>query len=267
MTHPIRVIIDLVPTTRMRPAGSNEPFMADISGIPDAPELMQSVLDQIKDALSTGQITSLIVGDYAGGNYSKIGPDGSQRQYGNATYFRDELQSLISNSAVVTPANDIVNNPAECTKTFKASARYPDDYMATTWQLNHDWKPGTVVYPHLHFEQTSAVVPNMLFGFRWQKQGKEKTTAWSLSPATGIAYPWGAFTTLNQIMTFAGITPPAGYGDVSDIVDVHLWRDYTNVSGLFGGAEVSGAVAELRNADAHIETDTDGSAQPYVKYP
>lgn len=167
-------------------------------------------------------------GSFFGGNYTQFEYDGTMRAVGGATCFRDELQSLVSNAAVVTPANDIVNNPAECTKTFKASARYPDDYLAATWQLNHDWLLGSSVGPHLHIEQTSAATPNFLYGFRWQKQGQEKTTAWSLSPVTGLAFPWGAYTTLNQILTFAAIAPPVGYGDVSDIVDVH----FLGVAGL-----------------------------------
>lgn len=206
-------------------------------------------------------------GNYLTGDYTQFYYSGLMRAFGGATCFRDELQSLVSSAAIVTPANDIVTNAAECTKTFKASARYPTDYLATTWQLNHDWALGTNVFPHLHIEQTNAQTPNFLFGIRWQKQLQEKTTAWTLSPVTGVAQPWGAYTTLNQILTFAAIAPPVGYGQVSDIIDIHLWRDYTNASGLFAGSETTGLNVEVKNADAHIEIDMLGSDQQYIKYP
>lgn len=246
---------------------ATEPISIISAGISDEPrtpvrivnwdEFIQAVIT----ALATTGIPSLIVGDYPT-SYTEFDVTGFMQAYGDATAFKDELQSLVSNAAVITPANDIVINAAECTRTFKATARYPTDYLATTHQLNHDWYPGTVIDPHLHFEQVNAEVPNFLLGYRWQKQGQAKTTAWTLLPFDDLKFTYTAGT-LNQIIDCGGITPPAGYGQVSDIIDIHLWRDYLNASGEFSGAETSGLDIEVKNLDSHKEINRLGSDEEY----
>ena len=205
-------------------------------------------------------------GNIAGGNYTQWYFDGTMRSIGLGTCYRDELQSLAGSAALVTPANDILNNPSEGSLTFKTSARYPTDYVFTNHQLNHDWIPGTVIDPHLHWWQLSANIPNWLLEYRWQKQLQDKTTAWTPLVLATHAGVWTA-NPFNQITeTAAGITPPVGYGQVSDIVQMRLYRDVTNASGMFGGADVAANI-DVVNFDTHINIDMLGSAGEYTKYP
>jgi hypothetical protein len=196
-------------------------------------------------------------------NYSEFESDGTMVAYGNATCWRDELQSLVG-ARLESPASDIVQNNAEGSLTFESGARYPTDYVITNHQLNHDWLPGSVIEPHLHWWQERTEVANWLIGYRWQKQGAAKTTTW-----TNVAWVENIFTwvsgTLNQITDFGPITPPVGYGQVSDIVQFRIYRDVTNVSTLFAGSEATPANIDAVNFDTHIEVNMLGSRQEYVK--
>jgi len=183
--------------------------------------------------------------------------------YGAATCWRDELQSL-TGARLQSPASDIVENIPEAAVTFETGARYPTDYITTNHQLNHDWFPGSVIRPHLHWWQVSANVPNWLLAYRWQKQGDVKTTAWTLLAWASNAFAWAAGA-LNQITGFGSITPPVGYGQVSDIVQFRVHRDVTNVSTLFAGADPEAADIDATNFDTHIEVNMLGSHQEYTK--
>lgn len=210
-------------------------------------------------------IASAYLGGYDAGNYTNVETDGTLQAFGNATCFRDELQS-ITGAQIDSPAGDFQRINAEGNVLAKISARYPTDYIWGSWQLNHDWVLGTTVEAHLHWEQTTANTPNWLFAYRWQRQGKEKTTAWSLMPWTVNAFAWDvAYTTLDQITSFGEITPPAGYGQVSDIIQIRLYRDYTNVSTLFTGGDPVNAGQAFVNIDGHINVDMLGSHQRYIK--
>jgi len=53
-----------------------------------------------------------------------------------------------------------------------------NDYVITNIQINHDWNLGTNIEPHIHWFQNSNNTPNWLMQYRWQKQGKDKTSGW-----------------------------------------------------------------------------------------
>jgi len=194
-----------------------------------------------------------------------IEQDGTAHFTGDATTWRDELGPLLG-SRLESPGSDIVQNLAEVSITFKASARYPTDYLAYSLQINHDWLVQSVVEFHVHWWQEVAELANFLMGYRWQVNGLAKTTAWTLVPLSNpiFTYPGAPFT-LNQISDGIGtITPPVG-ATLSDIFQVHFWRDYTNASGLFTGAETSGLDIETMSADMHRRSDTLGSRLEYAK--
>ena len=205
------------------------------------------------------------IGDITGGDYTHIQTDGTIRAYGAATCYRDELQSVTA-AQLTSPAGDFQQNIPEASVTAEATARYPTDYLTTNWQLNHDWALGTSLHPHIHWWQTSTNMPNWLLAYRWQVNGSAKTTAWTLLPWMSNASTWSAGT-LNQITGFGAIVPPVGYGQVSDIIQIRLYRDVTNVSTLFTGAgETLPIDQDVVNLDVHIEVDMLGSAQEYIKY-
>lgn len=62
----------------------------------------------------------------------------------------------------------------------------------------------------------------------------------------------------------AYITPPATV-TVSDFFQVKVYRDYTNASGLFAGAETNGLDIDALASDVHRQSNTIGSREEYVK--
>ena len=197
-------------------------------------------------------------------DYSQFDADGSLIAYGEATYFRDELQSLIT-ARIESPSSDFQLNAAEGSVTAKISARYPTDYVTMNLQLNHDWLPGTTIFPHLHWWQTTADMPHWVLAHRWQRQGAAKVTDWAPFAWSANIFTYTAGT-LSQITRFPGITPAAGtFGPVSDIVQLRLYRDYLNASTLFEGNDPVNASQDIVNLDVHLEIDRQGSRQEYVR--
>lgn len=194
-------------------------------------------------------------------NFVEIDQTGNMRFAGSSTIWRDELGPLIGQK-LETPGSHIVQNAAEGSLTFKPTSDL-SDYVVMPLQINHDWLLGSVVKPHLHWWQAAASLPNWLLQHRWQVQGGLKTTAWtSAAPVAHVfAYVSG---TLNQISRFGDITPPAGYG-LSDILQLRLLRDASNASGLFAGADPLGSNVDGVSFDCHLERDSFGSRQEYVK--
>lgn len=194
-------------------------------------------------------------------DYIEIDDQGRLRLAGTATVHDDLAWPLIG-SRLESPSSHIVTNNAECTIEFKTSCDLTD-YLITVPQITHKWLLGSAIHPHLHWEQTSANMPNWMIQTRWQMQGAAKTTSWTSMPRTTNAFAYSGGT-LNQITAFGSITPPAGYG-LSDIVDIRVLRDVSNTSGLFSGADGLGVSVFAKSFDCHVEMDTLGSNDEYVK--
>jgi hypothetical protein len=195
------------------------------------------------------------------GNYADFEADGTLVFYGDSTAFRDEFGPLIGQN-FTSPASDIVTDAAEGTIVFKDSCALAD-YVSMPVQINHDAKAMSDVYPHLHWWQTSANLPNWLIQYRWQQNGAAKVTTW-----TSVKYVSHAFTyvsgTLNQITAFGALSPPANTG-VSVVLQLRLLRDTKNASTLFTGNDpLSGNVSAMF-FDTHIEVDMLGSHGQYTK--
>jgi hypothetical protein len=186
-------------------------------------------------------------------DYLEVEADGTARFNGNATYWDDLIGGI---AAAVTSGPGVTLTNAEQSLAFVKTADL-SDYAWLAFQIEHRWKAGSTVFPHLHWTQTAAGVPNWLIQYRWQRQGQAKTTAWSNYKCNTPVFTYTSGT-LNQICYGAGITPPTGYG-LSDILQVRLLRDTANTSTLFTGADPLDATAEVTAFDVHIECDTLGS--------
>jgi hypothetical protein len=192
-------------------------------------------------------------------NFTKFEADGTMVMNGTATVF-DDLTGDITRTQTGGTRVSILN--AENAIVFTDSA-ITTDYAIFSYQMSHKWKAGSVIFPHIHYEQTTANVPNWLIQYRWQRQGTTKTTSWSNYKTNTSAFTYTSGT-LNQIGYGAGITPPTGYS-MSDIVQIRLIRDTNNSTGVFAGADpVTGSVS-VTAADIHLEYDSLGSRTEYVK--
>jgi hypothetical protein len=192
-------------------------------------------------------------------NYTAFEVDGTMVMNGNATVFDDILGDI---TGVKTVGTDVSANSNENTLDYTNTAQLTD-YAYFNYQMSHKWKAGSIIYPHIHWEQNQNITPNWLFQYRWQITGQSKTTAWTNYKATTNAFTYSSGT-LNQISYGSGITPPAGYA-LSDILEVRLIRDTANSSGVFSDVDAYAGTVSITSADVHYEIDTLGSRTEYSK--
>jgi hypothetical protein len=200
------------------------------------------------------------MGDTSAGNYSQFELDGTLKFNGTACVFVDLLGDTTSLQQTGT---GVARNTAENTVEFITAANL-SDYLYANYQVNHFWKPGSVVFPHIHFEQANNNMPNFLIRYRWQINGGTKTTAWTDYKCNTPVFTYVSGT-LNQIAKgAAGITPPVGYS-ISDNIEIRAFRDNANTSTLFTGADPYTGTVGLTSIDIHVEIDTVGSRGEYTK--
>jgi len=192
-------------------------------------------------------------------NYVSVDEHGTLRLGGDGTYFEDLIGDI---GSTVTSGPGVSLNDAEQTIDFVATANL-SDYAWNSYQLKHAWKAGSIIRPHIHWEQTLSGVPNWLMKYRWQIQGGAKTTAWTNYKCNSIAFPYVSGT-LNQISYGTGIVAPVNFS-ISDIIQIQLYRDTTNASTLFTAVDPNNATARIASFDVHIECDALGSNTEYTK--
>lgn len=193
-------------------------------------------------------------------SHTKFDESGHQTMVGDARPFRDEIGDAL---ALQVLGVGISVNAAEGTRDFATNANL-SDYLFANVQLNHDRDLLSVIKPHIHFFQTSAAMPNFLFQYRWQRGNTGKTTAWVNLKCNLAAFTYVSGT-LNQIaVTASGIIPPVDSA-LSDIVQFRILRDNANTSGVFAGSDPYAGPASVLSFDVHLQLNSIGSDEEYVK--
>jgi hypothetical protein len=133
-----------------------------------------------------------------------------------------------------------------------------DDYLVDSQQLGHGWN-GEAVFPHVHFYQTAAAMPNFLIQYRWQKMNALKVTSWTNVPCITPVFVYPGSGAFHQLATTGdGIAPPEGAG-ISDCIQFRVLRDNANASAAFAGADPVAATVAVISFDTHIALDSLGS--------
>lgn len=152
---------------------------------------------------------------------------------------------------------------------FNANARYPEEPVVIPIQAKHAMVIGTgaVIRPHFHWIQEQAAIPNMLLGIKTTNYGEAvvKETDWSnylLFAPTGnvFAYTSGVFA---QITMFPEIN--ISNLTISGSIDLVIFRDSANVSGLFAGADPVASDVTIKYNDGHVQFNQMGSRSEYTK--
>ncbi len=130
-------------------------------------------------------------------------------------------------------------------------------------QLQHSYKYESDIRPHLHWLQSSANVPNWLLSYRVYENGATPPS-WTDAAYSSHAFAYSSGTIL-QITHFPTIDM-TGINSVSAFIDFKMYRDTTNSSTLFGGADPLEGNALAKEFDIHFQIDTPcGSATELVK--
>jgi len=194
-------------------------------------------------------------------NSITLGADGNLVQ--NDTGFEDLRFPLIGRR-MSTAAGHLDYNYAELGVDYDDSSRLHNaDALDFVCQLEHSYKFESTIYPHLHWAQSHANIPNWLIGYRVYENGAAIPGTWDYAKGTEVAaYSSG---TILQITNFTPITM-SGIDSLSAIIDFKLYRDTSNTSTLFAGGDPLSGDALAKEFDVHFQKDTPcGSAQEYVK--
>jgi len=223
--------------------------------------------------MAIGEITnpkykSLKAGDIAAGNYFIVEPDGTFQCLGDGTAW-DDLSGALAGARLDRASGRLDIDWFNGGVNFNANARYPEEPVIIPVQAKHSMiiGSGAVARFHFHWLQKQAAIPNMLLGVKLTNYGFPTTfeTDWSnydfYIPSTNIYnYVSGC---LAQITRFPEI-------DISNLtlsgsIDIVIFRDTTNVSGLFAGSDPIAGDVTIKYNDAHVKFDMIGSRGEIVK--
>jgi hypothetical protein len=148
---------------------------------------------------------------------------------------------------------------------FQNNARYNvTEQVSMIAQLNHDWKIGSWVSPHIHWQQKSSDIPNFMIEYRWYGNGDLIPSTWIKRKWSSVLFSYTGGTTMLQILEFPNIVP-TGITGVSSFIDIKFYRDTGNDSGLFTGADPSSLFEVVKEFDIHYQLDSAGSRTEYIK--
>lgn len=145
---------------------------------------------------------------------------------------------------------------------FQSNARYPNEPMGVPFQMSHRAKMTDNEFRiHIHWLQSQADTPNFMIEYRTYTNGSSPgayvQAAWN---SNAFSYTSG---TILQVTEFVAI--PIASCPSSCMLDVIMYRDSNNSSGLFVGADPVGSNVTVKWLDTHYQIDTMGSRQEFIK--
>lgn len=174
----------------------------------------------------------------------------------------DDLKEAAIARSLDTSSGRIDYNYAEATIDYATNARYNvSEQLTFAMQMSHAYKHGTNLRPHVHWIQNQDAVPNWLIEYRVVSNGGAVPATFTQAICSSQVF---TYTTGNimQICKFPEIT---GVSETSFSVDVKLFRDVDNDTGLFTGVDLYTGIASIKFFDIHYQIDTLGSRQEYIK--
>lgn len=187
-------------------------------------------------------------GDVAGGNYAEFENDGTLAFYGNATTWRD-FNFGVNALARGASAPDLVSLSGTSIQVLGFDGINTTEQVSVVLEMDHMWKEGSVIYPHLHWYPTTSGVGNV----KWQLE--------YVTVQDGLVV--GASATLSVVVAAGGVAwrqaftdfPPinlAGY-TIESQFHARLFRNPGD------GDDTYAADAAVATFGLHVEQDMTGS--------
>ena len=174
--------------------------------------------------------------------------------------WRDDVGQVAAKN-FLSVAGRIEYDYAELTVNFTQTARYPEEPLGSPNQLNHWWMNHSVARPHIHWFQASSATPNLMIAWRLVRNGHAVPAVWTTAKYTSSLFTYTSGTMM-QITQFPEID--CSTLSWSDDIDIKLYRDNTNASGLFAGADPVAATVRLKFFDLHLPVEHDGTVFEYT---
>ena len=210
-------------------------------------------LKTMLQSLFRGEMTQASIG--AAPDYLEVATDGTLTLHGESTVWDDITSSLIGRQLSSTAGkldydweeNAIVFNSA-------GDIAVVNDRLVWSFQYPHAAKTNGEVQLHVHWEQTDTVAREFTLQYRIQNNGAIKNTTWTTVVVDTNANNAFTYTsgTLNQITALKNI----------DMTGASL-----SATMQFRLARTDAVAGDIRSTfvDAHVERDTLGSDDPFVK--
>jgi hypothetical protein len=176
----------------------------------------------------------------------------------------EDMRFPASGSNLDTASSRYSYDFVNCGITFNGGAtpaRYANEPLCHVVQFPHGWREGSIVKPHVHWIQTTAATPNWLLRWRAYNNG-DTVPAFTNAAMTSSVWTWSSGSLLN-ISRFPDIDMD-GF-NISCVLDMILYRDYANASGLFAGAESGAPNVLFKEFDLHYQIEATGSSKEFVK--
>lgn len=149
------------------------------------------------------------------------------------------------------------------------NARYPEEPVLIPIQLPHSIAYGqdAVLKPHLHWLQEQSAQPNFLLAYKKIAQGTIITKETDFSNYTFLTAVGNAFAYTSGVLTQITMFPEIDISDltISAQVNIVLFRDTANTSGLFSGVDPIAGPVIVTYQDQHVKFDSTGSRLEYEK--
>lgn len=173
----------------------------------------------------------------------------------------DDLRYPFEGSRIDSPSSRITYDFDECGYSFATNSVYPDDKLCISCQLPHSVKQHSLLNPHIHWHQEEDADPNWLLRYRRYNNG-EVLGAWQLLVPDNLRIFEYTSGTLAQVTAFPDIDVGCSF---STFIDIQIFRDTTNASTLFGGADAYSVAALGKEFDFHAHLDAVGSGKQFTK--
>lgn len=196
-------------------------------------------------------------GDIIGGNFTEIGPDGTYVAKGSASVYRDELPSYLIPAAGGAAPDSVahtIGGVARQLYSFDGNATV--EILSGSFEIPHDWKVGSEIEVHIHWRPSTTGTGNVEWHFDWEyspPQGAPvpKTTLSGVATIPAAQQYWHK---LDQI----GLINATGFS-LGGKIGFNLRRSPAGTNDTYG------ADALLEQIAMHVEIDTLGSRQRYIK--
>ena len=192
-----------------------------------------------------------------GANRSVIETTGIIRAEGSARAFRDELPvylNVAGGAAAPDEENHTIGGVARRLYCFNGAAT--EERLSGSFEIPHDYAYGTEIEIHVHFRPTTNDAGNVEWFFDWEHSPAQ--SAPEAQTTLSAVIPILADTQYHHYVKTIGVLPANGYA-LGDKIGFNIRRTPN------GDNDTYGADVAWEQIAMHIQVDTHGSRQRYVK--
>ncbi len=197
------------------------------------------------------------IGTVPDGNYSQFETDGTLKFVGDATVFDDINMgaALLTKPAASAPDTDEFKDEGGNDTGVETYAFAPGEKVSGLFEISHDYKEGSDIVPHVHFQIIDA--PSGMDKFKWQLIYTISQTGETLDAATTIV----AEQDVDTQYEFHNLAFPAITGTNFNVEDQFLFQ----LSRVNASATEFAGDALIATFGLHYKIDTVGSRQVLIK--